>query len=126
VAQHHLRYSITDFLFALAKVIIIGIMLFPLLTLLVGLAVVILLAAALGVILECLRGDTDVKKIEQDETERLDESCPSLVAEKPETAPDESRSRKARAKKSSAARHKVNSLPRTSASPSNPLASPPL
>lgn len=91
-----------------------------------GLAVVILLAAALGVILECLRGDTDVKKIEQDETERLDESCPSLVAEKPETAPDESRSRKARAKKSSAARHKVNSLPRTSASPSNPLASPPL
>jgi hypothetical protein len=82
-------------------------MLFPSFTVLIGLAVVILLAAALGAIFERPRGDSDVKKIEQDDTERLDERSPSLVPEKPETASDESRSRKARAKKSRAARHKV-------------------
>jgi|SRR6516162_6901860 len=107
VAQHHLKYSITDFLFALAKVIRIGIMLFPLLTLLVGLAVVILLGAAVAGIWERLRADSEVKKIEQDDTERFDERSPPLVPEKPETAPGESRARKARTKKSRTAKHKV-------------------
>ena len=76
-------------------------------TVLVGLAVVLLLATALAGIWERLRVDGEVKKLEQIDAERLDERSPSLVPEKPEIPLDESQSRKARAKKSRTARHKV-------------------
>jgi uncharacterized membrane protein YccC len=82
--------------------------LFQLFTVLVGVAVVLLLATALAAIWERLRGDSEVKTLERDNIERLEEeSSPSVIPEKPKTGSGERRSRKARAKKNRSARHKV-------------------
>ena len=80
-------------------------------TFLVGLSVVLLLVAALTAIWERLHGDGELKKLERDETEQPDERSPSLVPEKPETALDESRDRKPRAKKSRTERKRRRAVP---------------